>query len=114
MGPVINEPAAERIQSWVDEAVAGGARVLTGGTRSGTQVAPTLLMIGDHEVIYPPRAALSRAQVLIPHVETELVENTGHLINIEQAGLTDRRLSAFLAAHAGIGVSGRSGSAVRD
>ncbi|HEY5684951.1 MAG TPA: alpha/beta hydrolase [Acidimicrobiia bacterium] len=73
---------------------------------------PTLLMIGDREVIYPPRAALSRAQVLIPEVETELVENTGHLINIEQAGLTDRRLSAFLAAHAGIDVSGRSGSAV--
>lgn len=43
VGPVIDERAAERIHSWVDAAVSGGAQVLTGGTRSGTTVAPTLL-----------------------------------------------------------------------
>lgn len=43
VGPMINEAAAARVESWIDEAVAGGATVLTGGTRSGTEVAPTLL-----------------------------------------------------------------------
>ena len=43
VGPVINEAAAERIQSWIDDAVASGAEVLAGGTREGTSVAPTLL-----------------------------------------------------------------------
>ncbi|MER6758839.1 aldehyde dehydrogenase family protein, partial [Amycolatopsis sp. NPDC000746] len=43
VGPVVDEAAAERIIAWVEEAVAGGARVLTGGTRSGATVAPTLL-----------------------------------------------------------------------
>ncbi|WP_093575937.1 aldehyde dehydrogenase family protein [Amycolatopsis rubida] len=43
VGPVVDEAAAERIIEWVEEAVAGGARVLTGGTRSGATVAPTLL-----------------------------------------------------------------------
>ncbi|MBB4686375.1 aldehyde dehydrogenase family protein [Amycolatopsis jiangsuensis] len=43
VGPVVDEAAAERIIAWVEEAVAGGARVLTGGTREGTAVAPTVL-----------------------------------------------------------------------
>jgi acyl-CoA reductase-like NAD-dependent aldehyde dehydrogenase len=43
VGPVINEAAAQRIEAWVAEAVEGGARLLTGGTRAGTSVAPTVL-----------------------------------------------------------------------
>jgi acyl-CoA reductase-like NAD-dependent aldehyde dehydrogenase len=43
VGPVINEEAAERIVSWVDEAVGGGATLLTGGGREGTTVEPTVL-----------------------------------------------------------------------
>lgn len=43
VGPVVDEAAAKRIIAWVEEAVAGGARVLTGGTREGTSVAPTVL-----------------------------------------------------------------------
>ncbi|HQR80023.1 MAG TPA: aldehyde dehydrogenase family protein [Actinomycetota bacterium] len=43
VGPVINEAAAERIQSWVDDAVASGAQLLAGGTRQGTTITPTLL-----------------------------------------------------------------------
>ena len=43
VGPVVDEAAAERIVAWIDEAVAAGAKVLTGGTREGATVAPTLL-----------------------------------------------------------------------
>lgn len=43
VGPVVDEAAAERIVAWVDEAVAAGAKLLTGGTRDGATVAPTLL-----------------------------------------------------------------------
>ncbi|MBA2560100.1 MAG: aldehyde dehydrogenase family protein [Propionibacteriales bacterium] len=43
VGPVINEEAADRIVTWVDEAVQGGATVLTGGGRDGTTVEPTVL-----------------------------------------------------------------------
>ncbi len=43
VGPVINDAAAKRVQSWVDDAVAAGARVLIGGTRDGATVAPTVL-----------------------------------------------------------------------
>src|SRR5436190_6696992 len=44
VGPVIDEGAAERIEEWVGEAVEGGARVLTGGTREGSIYHPTVLV----------------------------------------------------------------------
>ncbi len=42
-GPVIDEAAAQRIVSWVDEARVGGARVLHGGGRNGSLVEPVLI-----------------------------------------------------------------------
>ena len=43
VGPVISESAAQRIEAWVDAAVARGARRLVGGPRRGSVVPPTLL-----------------------------------------------------------------------
>ncbi len=43
VGPVISTKDAERVSSWVDEAVAGGARLVSGGGREGNVVAPTVL-----------------------------------------------------------------------
>ncbi len=43
VGPLINAAAAERVESWVAEAVDAGATLLVGGKRNGTEYAPTLL-----------------------------------------------------------------------
>ena len=43
VGPLADEAAARRVEAWVDEAVAAGARALTGGTRDGASYAPTVL-----------------------------------------------------------------------
>lgn len=43
VGPVIDREAAERIEAWVQEAVAGGAKVLIGGRRTGNLWEPTIL-----------------------------------------------------------------------
>lgn len=43
VGPVIDHGAAERIEQWVNEAVEGGARLLTGGRREGQVYWPTVL-----------------------------------------------------------------------
>ena len=60
VGPVIDENAAIRIQSWVDEAVAQGARVLAGGRRERAVVQPTVLTgtrrgmkVEDEEIFGP-------------------------------------------------------------
>lgn len=44
VGTLINEPTAQRVEAWVKEAVAGGARILTGGERTGAQFQPTVLV----------------------------------------------------------------------
>ncbi len=43
VGPMIDVREAERIEGWVQEAMAGGARVLAGGKRDGAVYWPTVL-----------------------------------------------------------------------
>jgi acyl-CoA reductase-like NAD-dependent aldehyde dehydrogenase len=43
VGPLISEKDAARVEAWIADAVAGGARRLAGGARQGTVVPPTLL-----------------------------------------------------------------------
>jgi len=43
VGPVISEESAIRIESWIQQALARGARQLAGGKRHGAVIAPTLL-----------------------------------------------------------------------
>jgi acyl-CoA reductase-like NAD-dependent aldehyde dehydrogenase len=69
VGPLIDEPAARRVESWVDEAVATGARVVTGGTRDGAAYAPTVL------TDVPPEARVSREEVFGPVVVLDTVDS---------------------------------------
>jgi len=43
IGPMINEAAADRVESWIEEAKQRGATVLLGGNRSGSVIEPTLI-----------------------------------------------------------------------
>ncbi|HZZ42499.1 MAG TPA: aldehyde dehydrogenase family protein [Tepidisphaeraceae bacterium] len=43
VGPMIAEQEAHRVESWIGEARAAGARILTGGNRQGSLIHPTLL-----------------------------------------------------------------------
>ncbi|OYW53418.1 MAG: aldehyde dehydrogenase [Rhizobiales bacterium 12-68-15] len=66
VGPVIDENSARRIESWINEAVAGGARVLAGGRRHGAVIEPTVLtdttpdMKVECEEIFGPVVTLSK------------------------------------------------------
>lgn len=53
VGPMIDERETIRAHQWVEEAVAAGATLLTGGKRSGPVLAPTLLtdVTGDMRVM---------------------------------------------------------------
>jgi acyl-CoA reductase-like NAD-dependent aldehyde dehydrogenase len=60
VGPLVHEEAAERVESWIEEATGRGAKLLTGGKREGATVAPTVLegvpadtQIGCEEVFGP-------------------------------------------------------------
>ena len=43
MGPMIRETDAQRVNQWIREAVGAGAELVTGGDRSGSLHAPTIL-----------------------------------------------------------------------
>ncbi|MBP2476238.1 acyl-CoA reductase-like NAD-dependent aldehyde dehydrogenase [Crossiella equi] len=44
VGPLVDQAAAERVEQWINDAVSAGAKVLAGGTRDGSTVAPTVLV----------------------------------------------------------------------
>ncbi len=64
VGPLIDEKAANRVMSWVDEAVKDGAKVLAGGTRKNNVIAPTVVSnVGEKqklicEEVFGPVVAL--------------------------------------------------------
>jgi len=66
MGPMIRERDAERVESWIQDAVSGGARLVTGGTREGTLHAPTVVADVDPSMrvscdeIFGPAIAVSQ------------------------------------------------------
>ena len=43
MGPMVRESDAVRVSKWIEEAVAGGARLVSGGDREGAMVQPAIL-----------------------------------------------------------------------
>ena len=57
---------------------------------------PTLLLIGEHEIIYKPGPVLERAKRLIPTIEAELIPGGGHAFTIDQAESTNKRILKFL------------------
>ncbi len=69
MGPMITEKEAIRVIDWVNDAKEKGATVLTGGTREGTLVQPTVL-----ENV-PPEAKIDCQEIFGPVVSLYPVDN---------------------------------------
>ncbi|WP_203736811.1 aldehyde dehydrogenase family protein, partial [Catellatospora chokoriensis] len=107
VGPMISEAAAERVQSWVDEAVAAGAKVLVGGTRDGASYAPTVLA----EV--PADAKVACDEVFGPVLVVSTVDSDAAAfaaVNDSafglQAGVFTSNLQTAFTAHATLQVGG--------
>ena len=84
VGPLVNEDAARRVESWVDEAVAAGARLLAGGKREGASYAPTVL------ADLPQGVALATEEVFGPVLSLHRAESTDEafaLVNDSRFGL---------------------------
>ncbi|MBI2841378.1 MAG: aldehyde dehydrogenase family protein [Acidobacteria bacterium] len=88
MGPMITEREAIRVEQWIQEAVAAGAKVIAGGTRTGTLVDPTVL------VDLPRGSKLDCQEVFGPVVSLFPVENLEEAI--ERANEMDYGLHAAI------------------
>ena len=99
VGPMIAEADAARAAGWIDEALRGGAKLLTGGTRRGSLLAPTVLTGTS------PGMRVCAEELFAPVVVVESVariEDAIAQVNRSefglQAGIFTRDLAAAFAA----------------
>ena len=130
IGPVIDDGAADRIESWLNEAVSGGAAVLAGGERDGSLWQPTVLANIDETMkvacqeIFGPLMSLFPYQDVLSAIravdnssfglQAGLFTNDMALINtafqeLEVGGLMVNDISTFRIDHMPYGGVKRSG-----
>ncbi|MFF7442433.1 aldehyde dehydrogenase family protein [Streptomyces sp. NPDC008122] len=107
VGPLVDENAAKRVESWVDEAVAAGAKLLAGGKREGATYAPTVL------TELPADVTLARAEVFGPVLTIAKVDGEAEAfaaVNDSdfglQAGVFTHDLQTAFRAHRALEVGG--------
>lgn len=67
VGPVISEAEARRIESWIETALAMGARRLAGGPRQGAVVPPTLLADVDESMPVGCQEVFGPVMCILPY-----------------------------------------------
>ncbi|WP_406283617.1 aldehyde dehydrogenase family protein [Streptomyces sp. NBC_00209] len=107
VGPLVDEAAARRVESWVDEAVAAGAQLLAGGKRDGSTYAPTVL------AGLPDGVTLATEEVFGPVLSVQKVNGETEAfaaVNASQyglqAGVFTHDIQAAFRAHRALEVGG--------
>lgn len=107
VGPLIDSGAAERVETWVNQARDGGAEVLTGGQREGALWQPTVLagvlpaMLVSCQEVFAPLVDLFRYEDI--HEAISAVDDSDFGL---QAGLFTQDLNVIHAAFQDIEVGG--------
>ena len=107
VGPLVDENAAKRVETWVREAVDAGASLLTGGKRDGATYAPTVL------ADVPADVTLSCEEVFGPVLTVRKVDGEAEAfaaVNDSkyglQAGVFTHDLQTAFRAHRALEVGG--------
>ncbi|MFJ3086872.1 aldehyde dehydrogenase family protein [Streptomyces sp. NPDC086838] len=107
VGPLVDEAAARRVESWVDEAVEAGAQLLAGGKRDGSTYAPTVL------AGLPDGVTLATEEVFGPVLSVQKVNGESEAfaaVNASQyglqAGVFTHDIQAAFRAHRALEVGG--------
>ena len=88
IGPMISESEAIRAEAWISEAVAQGARVLTGGKRRGAWFEPTILTDVQHDMKIVSMEAFAPVFSIVPYdTIEEAIESVNDSIYGLQAGI---------------------------
>lgn len=107
VGPVIDRGAAERVESWIEEAIAAGAESLTGGGRQGNLIEPTVLASIQEDMsvsckeVFGPLVGLYRYQDVMQAIRAVDASEFGL-----QAGIFTQDAKLIEAAFDGIEVGG--------
>ncbi|MBA3690788.1 MAG: aldehyde dehydrogenase family protein [Actinobacteria bacterium] len=107
VGPVINRGEVDRILEWVNEAVAQGAEVLTGGTADGPFFQPTLLSQTTPEMKVRCEEVFGPVTTITPYqtFEEALAEVNNSKYGL-QAGVFTNDINRAFEAHRTLDVGG--------
>jgi succinate-semialdehyde dehydrogenase/glutarate-semialdehyde dehydrogenase len=107
VGPVVSLQAAERIEQWIDAAVARGARRLVGGPRNKAVIAPTLLADVDDSMPTSCKEVFGPVLSIVPY---DTLDEALARVNATPFGLATgfftNRLDDALRAARGLEVGG--------
>ena len=84
VGPMIDESSAAKVEEWVQEAVAGGARVLIGGTRTGSLMMPTVVVDVKREMKVCAQEVFAPLVTIVPY---EDFKDAVHEVDNSEYGL---------------------------
>ena len=100
VGPLVRPGEADRIESWIKEAVDGGARLISGGERVGSVIAPAILTGSKAGMKIRDEEAFGPVVVVEPYVDFEqALAEVNHSRFGLQAGLLTRDAGRILTAY---------------
>ena len=107
VGPLINEDAARRAATWIEEAVAGGAKLLCGGHRTGSLLEPAVLTRTRPEMRVNCQEVFAPVVVVEPYDEfDEAIRRTNDSPYGLQAGVFTRDAKLLFKAFEELEVGG--------
>lgn len=107
IGPLIRAQDAVRAQVWVEEAVAGGAKVLCGGGRTGSVMEPTVLTNTRREMLVNCEEVFAPVKTVEPYSEFgEALEAINASPYGLQAGVFTRDAALIFRAYGELQVGG--------
>jgi len=71
VGPVINENAAARIEKWIKDAVAQGADLVSGGSRNGAVIQPTVFLEATEDMLICQKEVFGPVVAITPVADIE-------------------------------------------
>ncbi len=99
IGPLIDHAAAQRVESWIGEAVAAGARILLGGKRMGSVVEATVLSNVKPEMKVSCQEVFGPVVTVTPYRQLgEAIEALNHSDYGLQAGIFTQDINTIFHA----------------
>lgn len=114
VGCVVDVYAAERVTSWIDEAVQSGAQVICGGKRRGATVEPTVLLNPSKESKVICEEVFGPIISIVPYdtIEEAIEETNDSAFGLQAGIFTNKMDLAYKVAHSlemgGVVINGTS------
>ena len=111
VGPLISLDAAERVERWIKEAVAAGAEIALGGTRSGAVLQPTVLLNTRPEMKVNCEEVFAPLVTVSPYAKLEdAIAQTNASPYGLQAGVFTTNVHTLFRLHADLDVGAVNGN----